>query len=138
MSELMSFVVLFTGQTAEQYVIAGVTILSYWYFLVDVRTDVVCCIVYWTNSWTVCYWWSLTYCSAACPVNNTTNDISSDIDLKTQITEISDSSINIMFTEQTAEQYVIDGVTILSYWYFLVRTNVVCCIAYWTNSWTLY
>jgi hypothetical protein len=32
MSELMSFVVLFTGQTAEQYVIAGVTILSYWYF----------------------------------------------------------------------------------------------------------
>ena len=31
-SELMSFVVLFTGQTAEQYVIAGVTILSYWYF----------------------------------------------------------------------------------------------------------
>jgi hypothetical protein len=46
MSELMSFVVLFTGQTAEQYVIAGVTILSYWYFLVDVRTDVVCCIVY--------------------------------------------------------------------------------------------
>ena len=32
MSELMSFVVLFTGQTAEQYVIAGVTNLSYLYF----------------------------------------------------------------------------------------------------------
>jgi hypothetical protein len=31
-SELMSFVALFTGQTAEQYVIAGVTNLSYWYF----------------------------------------------------------------------------------------------------------
>jgi hypothetical protein len=30
--ELMSYVALFTGQTAEQYVIAGVTILSYWYF----------------------------------------------------------------------------------------------------------
>jgi hypothetical protein len=27
--ELMSYVALFTGQTAEQYVIAGVTILSY-------------------------------------------------------------------------------------------------------------
>jgi hypothetical protein len=43
MSELMSFVVLFTGQTAEQYVIAGVTNLNYWYF--EARTDVVCCIV---------------------------------------------------------------------------------------------
>ena len=32
MSELMSFVALFTGQTAEQYVIAGVTNLNYWYF----------------------------------------------------------------------------------------------------------
>ena len=31
-SELMSFVALFTGQTAEQYVIAGVTNLNYWYF----------------------------------------------------------------------------------------------------------
>jgi hypothetical protein len=31
-SELMSFVVLFTGQTAEQYVIVEVTNLSYWYF----------------------------------------------------------------------------------------------------------
>jgi hypothetical protein len=31
-SELMSFVALFTGQTAEQYVIAGVTDLSYWHF----------------------------------------------------------------------------------------------------------
>jgi hypothetical protein len=30
--ELMSFVALFTGQTAEQYVIAGVTNLNYWYF----------------------------------------------------------------------------------------------------------
>ena len=31
-SELMSFVALFTGQTAEHYVIAGVTNLNYWYF----------------------------------------------------------------------------------------------------------
>jgi hypothetical protein len=31
-SELMSYVALFTGQTAEQYVIDGVTILDYWYF----------------------------------------------------------------------------------------------------------
>ena len=31
-SELMSFVVLVTGQTAEQYVIVEVTNLSYWYF----------------------------------------------------------------------------------------------------------
>jgi hypothetical protein len=107
MSELMSCVVLFTGQTAEQYVIDGVTI----------------------------------YCSAACPVNNTTSDISSDIDLKIPITENSDSINHILFsclsskqynkrpmselmlfvvlfTGQTAEQYVIDGVTILSYWYF--------------------
>jgi hypothetical protein len=30
---------------------------------------------------------AITYCSAVCPVNNTTNDISSDIDLKIQITE---------------------------------------------------
>ena len=32
MSELMSFVALFTGQTAEHYVIAVVINLSYWYF----------------------------------------------------------------------------------------------------------
>ena len=30
--ELMSYVALFTGQTAEQYVITGVTNLNYWYF----------------------------------------------------------------------------------------------------------
>ena len=30
-SELMSYVALFTGQRAEQYVIAGVTNLNYWY-----------------------------------------------------------------------------------------------------------
>ena len=30
--ELMSFVALFTGQTAERYVITGVTNLNYWYF----------------------------------------------------------------------------------------------------------
>ena len=30
--ELMSCVALFTGQTAEQYVIAGVTNPNYWYF----------------------------------------------------------------------------------------------------------
>ena len=29
--ELMSFVALFTGQTAERYVITGVTNLNYWY-----------------------------------------------------------------------------------------------------------
>jgi hypothetical protein len=32
-SELMSYVALFTGQTAEQYVITGVTNLNYLYFL---------------------------------------------------------------------------------------------------------
>ena len=31
-SELMSYAALFTGQTVEQYVIAVVTNLSYWYF----------------------------------------------------------------------------------------------------------
>jgi hypothetical protein len=31
-SELMSYVALFTGQTAEQYVITGVTNLKYLYF----------------------------------------------------------------------------------------------------------
>jgi hypothetical protein len=30
--ELMSYVALFTGQTAERYIITGVTNLSYWYF----------------------------------------------------------------------------------------------------------
>jgi hypothetical protein len=66
---------------------------------------------------------SITYCSAACPVNNTTSDISSDIDLKIPITENSESmselmSFVVLFTGQAAEQYVIDGVTILSYLYF--------------------
>jgi hypothetical protein len=102
---------------------------------------------------------AITYCSAVCPVNNATNDISSG--LKIPIIEISDSSNNILFsclsrkqslisiigilkselmsflalfTGQTAEHYVIAGVTNLNYWYFEARTDVVSCIVYWTNS----
>jgi hypothetical protein len=71
---------------------------------------------------------SITYCSAVCPVNNTTHDISSDqlnsmllleslisvIDIFKSMSEL--MSFVVLFTGQAAEQYVIDGVTILSYW----------------------
>jgi hypothetical protein len=90
-TELMSFDVLFTGQTAEQYVIDGTP--------------------------------SITYCSAVCPVNNTTHDISSDIDLKLSITENSDSSNNILFSCLSSKQYNKRH-----------QFYVVCCIVYWTSS----